>query len=69
MSNAYIIGLGITRFDRYPDRAVESVAAEAIQMTLADAGIGCGEADPRQVENARVGRASNTGQAAPHDTA
>ena len=43
MNNAYIIGLGITKFDRYPDRAVESIAAEAIQQTLADAGIGWGE--------------------------
>lgn len=40
MSNAYIIGLGITKFGRYPDQAVESIAAEAIQKALTDAGIG-----------------------------
>ena len=31
MSNAYIIGLGITKFDRYPDGAVECFAADAFQ--------------------------------------
>lgn len=39
MSNAYVIGIGVTKFGRHPDRAVESLAAEAILEAVHDAGI------------------------------
>lgn len=37
MPNAYIIGIGLTKFGRHPDRTVESLAAEAIGIALRDA--------------------------------
>lgn len=37
MSNAYIIGIGLTKFGRHPDRTVESLAAEAVGAALRDA--------------------------------
>jgi acetyl-CoA acyltransferase len=37
MSHAYIIGIGLTKFGRHPDRTVESLAAEAVGAALRDA--------------------------------
>jgi acetyl-CoA acyltransferase len=39
MSQANIIGVGVTKFGRHPDRTVESLAAEAVSLAIADAGI------------------------------
>jgi acetyl-CoA acetyltransferase len=39
MSNAYVIGAGMTKFGRYPDRSVEALAVEAIMEALSDAGL------------------------------
>jgi len=39
MSNAYIVGIGLTRFGRHPDRTVESLAAEAVFEAIRDAGV------------------------------
>ncbi len=39
MSNAYVIGVGLTKFGRHPDRSIESLAAEAIVAACKDAGI------------------------------
>ena len=37
MSNVYIIGLGMIRFNKYPDRGVRDMAHEAARMALEDA--------------------------------
>ena len=39
MSNAYVLGIGVTKFGRHPDVTVEALAAEAILSALADAGV------------------------------
>ena len=39
MADAWIIGIGLTKFGRHPDRTVESLAAEAVAAALADAGV------------------------------
>ena len=39
MSDVYIIGIGMNRFNKYPDKSVRSLAEEAIELTLADAGL------------------------------
>jgi acetyl-CoA acetyltransferase len=38
-NNVYIIGSGMIRFNKYPDKTVKSMAEEAITMALKDAGI------------------------------
>src|SRR4030042_702999 len=37
---ARIVGVGITKFARYPDKTAEDLAKEATEMALKDAGIG-----------------------------
>ena len=37
MSNVYIIGLGMIRFNKYPDRGVRDMAHEVIRLALDDA--------------------------------
>ena len=39
MNNVYIIGLGMIRFNKYPDRDVRDMAHEVTQLALQDAGI------------------------------
>ena len=39
MSNVYIIGLGMIRFNKYPDGNVRSMAHEVIQKALQDAAL------------------------------
>lgn len=39
MDNVYIAGLGMIRFNKYPDRGVRDMAHEVIRLSLADAGI------------------------------
>lgn len=51
--HAYIAGIGITPFGRHTDRMLSSLAHEAIQAAVADAGI-----DARQIEAAWAGTAA-----------
>jgi len=37
MSNVYIVGLGMIRFNKYPDRNVRDMAHEVIRLALDDA--------------------------------
>lgn len=53
MDNACIIGAGMVRFGRYPDRLVEDFASEAVRAALTDSGI-----DPRRIGVAIVGHSS-----------
>jgi len=39
MSNIYIIGVGMIRFNKYPDRTVQDMAHESIELVLKDAGL------------------------------
>jgi len=39
MGNVYIIGVGMIRFNKYPDKTVISMAHEAIDLALKDAGL------------------------------
>ncbi|MBC2737154.1 MAG: thiolase family protein [Desulfobacteraceae bacterium] len=39
MSNVYIVGLGMIRFNKYPDRTVRDMAHEVTNLALEDAGL------------------------------
>ena len=39
MTNVYIVGLGMIRFNKYPDRNVRDMAHEVIRLALDDAGL------------------------------
>jgi acetyl-CoA acetyltransferase len=39
MANVYIVGLGMIRFNKYPDRTVRDMAHEVTHLALADAGL------------------------------
>jgi len=39
MSDIYVIGIGMIRFNKYPDRTVQDMAHEAIELALKDAGL------------------------------
>lgn len=39
MESVYVIGVGMIRFNKYPDRTVQDMAHEAIQLVLDDAGL------------------------------
>lgn len=39
MNNVYVIGLGMIRFNKYPDRDVRDMAHEVTRLALADAGL------------------------------
>ncbi len=39
MTNVYIAGLGMIRFNKYPDRGVRDMAHEVVRLALADAGL------------------------------
>ena len=47
MRNVYIIGSGMIRFGKYPDGTVRTMAEEAINLALADAGL-----DKKQIQSA-----------------
>ena len=40
MDNVYVIGVGMIRFNKYPDKTVRGMAHEAIDLVLKDAGLG-----------------------------
>jgi acetyl-CoA acyltransferase len=40
MRDVYVLGTGMTRFGKHVDRAMKSLAAEAVQQALGDAGLG-----------------------------
>jgi len=53
MNVTYIIGAGMIRFGRYPDRLVEDYASEAAHAALIDSGL-----DPRSIDLAVAGHSS-----------
>ncbi|MBP8925882.1 MAG: thiolase family protein [Pseudomonadales bacterium] len=50
--NAYIAGVGMTRFGKHLDRGLKSLAAEAINAAMADAGIGLADLQAAYMGNA-----------------
>ena len=50
MSDVYIVGVGMTKFGKHPDRSSTDLGAEAVLAAIRDAGI-----DPRRVEAAYCG--------------
>ncbi|MCS7173602.1 MAG: thiolase family protein [Armatimonadetes bacterium] len=50
MTDVYVIGVGMTRFGRHPDRDAVDLAAEAIREAVRDADL-----DPRRIEAAYCG--------------
>lgn len=57
-----LVGAGMTRFGRFPDRSLKSLGREAIEAAIADAGIDPGEIDMAFVANSMSG--TITGQTA-----
>jgi acetyl-CoA acetyltransferase len=57
-----IVGIGMTRFGKYPDRSLKSLGAEAVTAALDDAGLEVGDIDMAFVANSMA--AITTGQAA-----
>ena len=53
--NAYIAGVGMTRFDKYLDRGLKSIGAEAVEAALKDAGIAKTDLQAAWVGNAAAG--------------
>lgn len=51
--NVYVIGAAMTRFGKYPERGLKSLAAEAISAALQDAGI-----EPAALQAAYMGNAA-----------
>ena len=43
MRNAYVVGVGMLRFGRYPERDVADLGGEAALLALRDAGLGIGD--------------------------
>ena len=50
MTEVYVIGVGMTRFGKHPDRDAASLGAEAVREAIRDAGIG-----PRRIQAAYCG--------------
>ena len=53
--NAYIAGVGMTRFSRMMDRGLKSIGGEAIEAALADAGLQKNEVQAAWMSNAAAG--------------
>lgn len=53
--NAYVAGVGMTRFGKMMDRGLKSIAAEAILAALADADIGKEDIEAAWMSNAAAG--------------
>lgn len=59
MRDVYVVGVGMTRFDKYWERSIKSLAAEALEKTMADAGIGKDALDAVYFSNSNWGYQSN----------
>jgi len=59
MSNVYIIGIGMTKFGRFPDKSVRTLAEDAANLALHDAGVGKRELQAAFFSNSFWGMFSN----------
>lgn len=53
--NAYVAGVGMTRFGKYLERGLKSLAAEAIDEALKDAGLAAGDIQAAYMGNGAAG--------------
>ena len=53
--NAYVAGVGMTKFGKHLDRTLKGLAGEAIQAALADAGLDCSALQAAWMGNAAAG--------------
>jgi len=59
MDNVYVIGVGMIRFNKYPEATVRGMAAEAVDLVLKDAGLGKKDLDAAYVSNTFWGMYTN----------
>jgi len=59
MNNVYVIGVGMIRFNKYPDKTVRGMAHEAIDLVLKDAGLGKEDIETAYFSNTFWGLFSN----------
>ena len=59
MDDVYIIGVGMIRFNKYPDKTVRGMAHEAIDLVLQDAGITKDDLQAAYVSNTFWGMFAN----------
>jgi acetyl-CoA acyltransferase len=55
MQKAVVLGVGMTRFGKYPERSLKELAREALQKALTDAGISLSQIEAAYVGNAMAG--------------
>ena len=55
LRDVYVVGVGMTRFGRFPDLSVRSFAEEAVALALADAGAAHGDIETITFANAVQG--------------
>jgi acetyl-CoA acetyltransferase len=53
--NAYVVGVGMTRFGKHLDRSLKSLSAEAISAAVSDAGIDIGQIQAAYMANSAAG--------------
>ncbi|MBC2716002.1 MAG: thiolase family protein [Desulfobacteraceae bacterium] len=59
MSDVYVVGVGMIRFNKYPDKTVRGMAAESVDLVLNDAGLDKGDLQAAYVSNTFWGMFSN----------
>jgi acetyl-CoA acyltransferase len=59
MDNVYILGIGMLRFNKYPEATVRSMAMEAANLVLEDAGLGKNDIQAAYVSNTFWGMFAN----------
>ena len=59
MDDVYVIGVGMIRFSKYPDATVISMARDAVDLVLKDAGLGKRDIEAAYVSNTFWGMFSN----------
>ena len=55
MSDVFVIGSGMTRFGKFPERSLRDLSEEAVGAALADAGIDADRIDATVVSNSVAG--------------
>jgi acetyl-CoA acetyltransferase len=54
-TNAYVAGVGMTRFGKYLDTTLKSLAIQSIELALQDAGLQAADLDAAYMGNAAAG--------------
>jgi acetyl-CoA acetyltransferase len=59
MDNVYVIGVGMIRFNKYPNGSVRGMAEEALKLTLTDAALGVEDLQAAYISNSFWGMFAN----------